>query len=155
MFQPTDTILEARRTRIAALLDACYKLVDCYLSNQLVCHAREYISYVGHRSMSEVVRRECDTLVFGSLVKGMKGLGIWPTILTSEDYHGSISELNKGLRSLHCFTLQAKSSSSDTPHLSCSFMHSLNSEINRIEESIMPSGVDDSHREHMRQQAQK
>ncbi|KAK0516482.1 hypothetical protein JMJ35_001085 [Cladonia borealis] len=147
-----DTILTARRTTIAALFDACYKLVDSYLSDQLVCqHVEHWGSY---HLVPECVRKECDTLVFGSLVKGMKGLGIWPTILTSGDYHGSISELMKGLRSLPCFMLAAKNQSSRA-HTCCSFMPRLDLEIKRIEESIMPSGVDDSHREHMRQQAQK
>ncbi len=87
-------------------------------------------------------------------MKGLKSLGIWPTILTAGDYYGSVSILTKGLRSLHCFALGARSSS-DTPHKDCKFTQRLDSEIKRIEESIVPSGVHDSHREHMKQQAQK
>ena len=102
----------------------------------------------------EDVRRECDTLVLGSLVRGLKGLGIWPTILPSGEYLGSVDGLIKNLRSLHCFALGEKSSS-DTAHKGCKFTQKLDSEIKPFEQYIMISGVHDSHREHMEQQAQK
>ena len=153
MFQTTDTILAARRTSIAALLDACSKLVDCYQSTQLVCQGKEHTGY-SWQIVSEDARRECDTLVLGSLVRGLKGLGIWPTILPSGEYLGSVRGLIKGLRSLHCFALGEKSSKSKI-HKDCKFTQNLDSEIKRIEESVMLSGVHNSHREHMKQQAQK
>ena len=87
-------------------------------------------------------------------MKGLKSLGIWPTILTSGEYHGSVSMLIKGLRSLHCFALEERNNR-ETPHKGCKFTPRLDSEIKRIEESIVPSGVHDSHREHMKQQARK
>ena len=99
-------------------------------------------------------RNECDTLVFGSLIKGLKGLGIWPTILTSGDYHGSVSELIEGLYSLHCFVLDERTNRY-TQHGYCKFTQRLNSEIKRIKKHVVPSGVHDSHREHMNQQAEK
>lgn len=151
--QPTDTILKARRDSITALLDACSKLVEYYQSNQLVCQAEETRGY-GRQIVPEDARRECDTLVLGSLVRGLKGLRIWPTIFPSGKYLGSVRGLIKGLRSLHCFALGEKSSSSTT-HKNCKFTQRLDSEIKRIEESVVLSGVHDSHREHMKQQAQK
>ena len=99
-------------------------------------------------------RKECDTLVCRSLIRGLKGLGIWPAILTSGNYHGSVLGLIKGLHSLHCFELN-KRDDSNTPHEYCKFNWRLNSEITRIKENVVPSGVHDSHREHMNQQAQK
>ena len=143
IFQSTDTISEARQTSIAALLDACYKLVDFYQSNELVCRAGNIED-----------RKECDALVFGSLIKGLKGLGVWPTILSSEDYHGSVSGLMKGLYSLHCFVLDERINSY-TQHGYCNFKWKLHSEIARIKEDVVPPGVHDSHKEHMNQQAQK
>ena len=104
--------------------------------------------------MSTDERKECDTLVFGSLVKGLKSLGIWPTILTSEDYHGSVSELIKGLHSLHCFVLDGRTARYPQ-HGNCKFTQKLHSEITRIKEHVVPSGVHDSHREHMNRQAEK
>ena len=149
--QPTDTILETRRTSIKTLIDACAKLVECYQSSELVCQAKERYY---NRIYREDVRRECDTLVLGSLVKGLKGLGIWPTILPSGEYLGSVQGLIQNLRSLHCFALGEKDDS-DTPHKGCKFTQRLDSNIKWIENSVMPSGVHDSHREHMEQQAQK
>lgn len=99
-------------------------------------------------------RKECDTLVFGSLVRGLTGLGIWPTIHTSENYHGSVSELIKGLYSLHCFVLDERIKGY-TPHTGCKFTRRLELEIERIKLDVIPSGVHDSHREHMKQQALK
>ena len=87
-------------------------------------------------------------------MKGLRGLGIWPMILTSDDYHGSVSELIKGLLSLHCFVLDERTDR-HTPHVHCKFTQKLHSEITRIKEDVVPPGVHDSHREHMIQQAQK
>ena len=119
-----------------------------------MCQAKVYRSYADDHDFPEDVRKECDTLVLGSLVKGFKGLGIWPTILPSGEYLGSIQELMKDLRSLHCFALGEKSSS-DTPHKGCKFTQKIDYQIKRIEEYIMISGVHASHREHIEQQAQK
>ena len=144
-FKPTETILEARQTSIAALFDACHKLVDSYTTPQLVCRAS---------GPWEHTRKECDALVFGSLIKGLKDLGIWPTTHTPGDYHGSVSALIKGLSSLHCYVLEKRSYSS-TLHMGCKFTEKLELEIERIKIDVVPSGVHDSHREHMKQQAEK
>ena len=87
-------------------------------------------------------------------MKGFKGLGIWPMILPSGEYLGSVRELIKDLRSLHCFALGEKGDP-NTPHKGCKFTQGLDLEIKRIEESAMLSGVHDSHREHMRCQLVK
>ena len=143
IFQPADIISEARQTSIAALLDACYKLVESYQLNELVCE---------NGKLEE--RKECDTLVFGSLIKGFKRLGIWPTILTSGNYHGSFSELSEGLCSLHCFVLDERANRSKQ-HKYCKFTLKLQMEVTRIQDTVMPSGVHESHREHMKEQALK
>ena len=118
-----------------------------------MCQAKDHRSYYDDSRVTEDVRRECDTLVFGSLVKGLKGLGIWPTTLPFEDYHGSVQDLVKSLRSLHCFALGEREGSDK--HDGCKFTKRLDSEIKRIEQSTVALGVHDSHREHMKQQAQK
>lgn len=88
-------------------------------------------------------------------MKGLMGLGIWPTTLP-EDYSGSVRDLIKNLRSLHCFALgERERGKPDTPHKDCKFTQRLDSEITRIEKSTVALGVHDSHREHMKQQAQK
>ena len=87
-------------------------------------------------------------------MKGFKGLGIWPMILPSRVYLGSVRQLIKGLRSLHCFAL-GENGDPNTPHKGCKFTRGLDLEIKRIEESVMLSGVHDAHREHMKRQAQK
>ena len=102
----------------------------------------------------EYDRYECDALVFGSLIKGLKRLRIWPTIRSSEDYQGSVSELIKGLHSLHCFVLDGRNTIYPE-HASCLFTLKLHSEIKRIKDTGVPSGVHESHREHMKQQALK
>ena len=87
-------------------------------------------------------------------MKGLTGLGIWPTILPSGEYLGSVHRLIHDLRSLHCFALREESSS-DAAHDGCKFTQKLDSQIKSFEDYIMISGVHNSHRRHMEQQAQK
>jgi hypothetical protein len=97
-------------------------------------------------------RNECDTLVFGSLVKGLMKLGIWPGRLSPSEVHGSVLELMENLRSLHCFALKGRGKSPGS-HADCIFTIKLTAEIAEIESNIMPTEVDDSHREHIKEQA--
>ena len=99
-------------------------------------------------------RKECDTLVFGSVVKGLRKLGIWPGPLSPSEVHGCVLELMEGLRHLHCFELGGKGGSRRS-HTACISTIKLAAEIANIESNVMPAGVDDSHREHIKEQAQK
>ena len=149
----TDSILEARETTIAAIINVCYELINCYGSDHLLCRAVEDPKY-GNAFFPDDVRRECDALVFGSLVLGLRRLGIWPQVRSSNDYHGSVSALVAGLRTMHCFALDERDNDT-TEHRVCKFTLKLQQELDRIEKNILPLGVHESHIEHMKEQARK
>ena len=138
---------------MAALLEECYKLVDKYGSGELVCKAQEYRDYL-HRLFLENARRKCDTLVYRSLVKGLMKLSIWPGPITPSRVYKSMSSLMQNLRSAHCFALGGGRGGGKS-HAYCRFTINLAVEIDCIEKHIRPTGVDDSHREHIKEQAQK
>jgi hypothetical protein len=97
---------------------------------------------------------ECDTLVLGSLIKGLKGLGLWPVPATPDEVNTSVMAVLDGLLSLHCFALADKSGS-ESSHEGCKFTTSLNASIQIIKEGVIAWGVDESHRKHMRAQGKK
>lgn len=101
---------------------------------------------------SENVRKECDTLVFGSIIKGLQNLDIWPGPTTPSDIDKSVSILTTDIRSLHCFAL---GENTNTKHTKCKFTTTLSSAMDIIMRDIMPSGVDESHKRHMEEQALK
>lgn len=101
--------------------------------------------------LDDDVRKECDALVLGSLIKGLNSLGLHPIPTTSDAVRSSVSVLFKELLCLDCFVV-ANRNSSGSSHTECKFTTQLTAEIEQI---AMPSGVDDSHWKHMKEQTKK
>ena len=140
-----DCILEARKKTIVALLEACSKLVKSYESDHMLCQGVPE-SWGG---ISPDTKRECDTLVYECLIKGLKTLGLWPGNISPSDVHKSLTQLTKELRSMTYFALE---SNGRTTHDKCGFQNKLRKQIDSI---VVPSGIDDPLRKHMKEQAKK
>ena len=99
-------------------------------------------------SLSE--KKQCDALMLGYLIKGLKALSLWPLPATPDEVHSSVDQLFTGLRSFECTML-------NSDHRECMFVNTFGKSIDRIEKYLMPSGigVDDSHRRHMKEQSKK
>lgn len=140
-----DCILEARKKTVTQLLGACSKLVEKYESDHILCQA---ITHFGP-SLPLETKRQCDTLVYGCLIKGLKKLGLWPGPIFPSDVHRSITKLMLDLRSMTCFMLGG-----ETSHANCVFTAKLVKQIRNIELTVS-SGIDDPLRKHMEEQAKK
>lgn len=103
------------------------------------------------RPVSQEIREQCDTLVYGYLIKGLKRLSLWPGPVSPRDVQKSLTDLIHGLRSMTCFQLQTNGY---TYHTDCVFMYDLQAKINSVELNV-PSGIDDPLRTHMEEQAKK
>ena len=142
-----DCILEARRKTITALLEACSKLVESYESNGVLCQAKFDVKDDFQEFRQQI--KQCDTLVYGCLIKGLRTLHLWPGPILPTEVHKSLKTLTNELRSMACFVLGG-----GTAHAKCVFTKKLAKELETIELNI-PSGVDDPLRKHMEEQAEK
>lgn len=120
----------------------CSKFVESYESDDILCQAN-HIQGAG---------RQCDTLVYGSLIKELKRLGLWPGPISPGDVDVSVKQLLNDLSSMTCFVLDGNHG---RDHVKCQFPKSLGKEIETIIESHVPSGIDDPLRKHMLEQAKK
>ena len=145
----SESILAARRITVDALLRACDNVIELYLGDGLICEAKQ--SVYPFPLCDEDVRRQCDTMVLGSLIKSLKKAKVWNGPLAPEDVHISIADLCEKLRSLSCLVLGRKESN----HANCRFNKRIEDEVKRIEWNVLPSGVDSAHLKHMEHQARK
>ena len=98
----------------------------------------------------EEIKSQCDTLMYGYLIKGLKTLGIWPNPVSPSDMHKSVTHLVNDLRSMECRALEGDIGY----HADCVITRELYQSISLIESDI-PSGIDDPLRKHMEEQAKK
>lgn len=149
-----DRIFQAREFLVTSLLEVCTKLVDRYDPEKLVC--RHALS----RESSSVVEdgKECDTIVYGSLIRGLNPIGIWPSTVTSSDIRMSVSDMMRQLKSIHCYKLK-ETRAYRVDHSICVFTTELQKEVDRIKEYVLPLAmdmvIDESYRKHMEEQARK
>lgn len=101
--------------------------------------------------LSQEIRGQCDTLVYGYLIKGLKRLSLWPGPNSPRDVQKSLTDLIHGLRSMTCYQLQTIGYAH---HTSCGLKNNLDAEIKSVELNV-PSGIDDPLRTHMEEQAKK
>ena len=149
LFVYSDSILAARRLTIDALLRACHNVVELYLGDGLICEAKQ--SVYPFPLCDDDVRRQCDTLVLGSLIKSLKNFNVWNGPLSPDDIHMSVADFCEKLRSLSCLVLGRKESN----HANCRFTKRIEDEVKRIEWHVIPSGMDPAHFKHMENQANK
>lgn len=124
-----------------ALLETCSKLVERYESDRMLCQAHN----------SQAVGRQCDTLMYGCLIKGLKKLRLWPGPISPGDVHVSLTVLVDSLYSMPCLVLDGKRA---TAHAECTFTEYFREKIDSIEFEIS-SGTDVPLRKHMEEQAKK
>lgn len=136
-----DAIVKARSERISALLDMCYKLLDLYESGTLVCT----------RAQST---RECDSLVYGCLIKGLQRLELLPRRVKASEIDSSVTVFAGDLRSLECFTYPEpyRNRQVDYSHLVCGFRDAFADQISAILGQEEPSGVLEEHLTHINEQ---
>ena len=146
--------MRARSERISALLEMCYKLLDCYESSTLVTAGSTTVCMMGHSS------QECDSLVYGCLIKGLQSLKLFPKRVEVSEVEASVAAFARKLRSLKCFeypdshsTYQRRYDSYETvTHSECGFTLAFADQIKAIIGGKEPSGVLDEHLAHIDEQ---
>ena len=87
----TEEIMSIRLKAIADLLAICQRLVNRFSAeDKCICRRKRN-------------RRECDVIVFGSLIKGLQALGMWPHSFEVVVDHGSCgfqSQMEKSVNDL-------------------------------------------------------
>ena len=124
-----------------AVLEACSKLVGRYESDRMLCQA----------NLLHGAGRQCDTLVYGCLIKGLKKLRLWPGPISPGDVHVSLTQLVGYLNSMTCLVLDGNR---ENAHARCVFTRNLRAKIDSIELDIS-SATDVPLRKHMDEQAKK
>ena len=133
--------------------------MDCYCSDKWPVCTR--VSIFKSESDEIELGKECDTIICGSLTRGLKKIGIVPSVVTSSDIRKSASTLMRDLQLLRCYTLREPqiANSTTSQHSSCAFTGRLTWEIDYINDKIVPQAVneaiDDSFQGHMKEQAEK
>ena len=132
----------------------CYKLVDRYESATLargsapVCAQGFY-------------REECDSLVYGCLIRGLQTLKLFPKRANVSEVESSVMTLADELRSLKCFTYFSERHSyhsqysSGFSHSHCGFKAAFAEQIEVITDQEEPSGVLEEHLRHIDEQKKK
>ena len=146
---------EGRKYLIRALLEIVSNLVGCYRLEKPVC-----VNALVYGPNKIELGKECDTIVYGSLIRGLETIGIVPSFITSSDIRMSASELMRQLRLIRCYSLREPIVNAGTFHHSkCVFTEKLKQDIDRINKDVVPLAinvaVDDSFRKHMKEQAEK
>lgn len=129
--------------------------MDCYRARAAVCR-------YAHNSESDHDKaeegRKCDTIIYGSLIRGLESMGISPSAVTSSDIRMSVSDMMCELQLIRCYTL-GESAMSFLNHFGCTFTAKINKELDRIKDHVVPLAldvaIDKSHRKHMEEQARK
>lgn len=127
--------MSVRLNAIAGLLAICQRLVKRYGANE------KNICPVGRNG------RHCDVIVFGSLIKGLQALDMWPLPSDAASIHTSIDQFSRTLKAITCYNY-----SSD--HQFCGFASEMESSVNGVVQG-MPSAVLPHHVKHMEEQRKK
>ena len=135
-----EAIIEARSGRISALLEMCYKLVEQYESTT---------TYLCTQIQS---RAECDSLVYGCLIKGLRSLNLSPKRAEVSEVGASVKAFADSLRSLACFVLP-HSANRAASHINCKFTLTFANQIKSIVDQKEPSGVLGTHLAHINEQS--
>lgn len=146
--------MKARSERISALLEMCYKLLDRYESSTMGTPGSTTICTHGQSS------QECDSLVYGLLIKCLQSLNLFPKRATASEVESSVVAFADKLRSLKCFTYPDGNPNGPyyhyqgtwTSHASCDFTLAFAHQIQTIVSEEEPSGVLEAHLTHINEQ---
>ena len=135
----------------------CYKLVDQYESTTTS------ICTQGQSGL------ECDSLVYGCLIKGLRSLNLYPKRAEVSEVKQSVVAFDDSLRSLTCLVLPRglkrshdsmyasykayDSYNEDVHHSNCSFTLAFAKEISSIIDRKEPSGVLEAHLAHIHEKS--
>ena len=150
-----DAIIEARSERISALLEKCYKLIDQYDGTT---SGDTTICISSHSS------KECDSLVYGCLIRGLQSLELFPERAKASQVESSVTAFADKLRSLQCFAYPDRRDydrryyhdiNSNPSHLNCGFSLVFRDQIRAIVDQQEPSGVLEAYLTHIGEQKKK
>ena len=161
LISEVEAIMEARSERISDLLKMCYKLVDQY---QSTTSAGPGGFTICKRSNSCL---ECDSLVYGCLIKGLQSLELFPERVKVSKIESSVNAFADKLRSLTCYVYPDNHHSNHRAlyfhdeydddgvigHSSCTFTLAFAKEISSIIDRNEPSGVLGAHLAHIDEQS--
>lgn len=153
-----EAIIAARSERISNLLKMCYKLVDQYQSTTSATPGDTTICNQDNSCL------ECDSLVYGCLIKGLQSLKLFPEHVKVYKVESSVTAFAEKLRSLTCFVYPDEYQSQkynryngyhdgETTHTSCSFTLAFTKQIEDIIIRKEPSGVLEAHLAHINEQS--
>ena len=134
----------------------CYELVDQYQSTTSAGPGETTIC------KQDTSCLECDSLVYGCLIKGLQSLELFPERVTVSKIESSVNALADKLRSLKCYvypdSYNGKRSrhyydDGETTHSSCSFTFAFSEQIDSIINQKEPSGVLEAHLAHINEQS--
>ncbi|MCJ1368297.1 hypothetical protein MMC16_007439 [Acarospora aff. strigata] len=134
-----ESILDIRQATVKALLNVLYDYVDRFESNkETICRENS---------------KECDALVYGSLLRGLQEADLWPR-KSSKTVHISVQELASKLNSLNIFIYpQDRRRHSSSSHYNCNWAERKDLVANTL--SSIPDPVLESHSRHMQIQSKK
>ena len=121
----------------------CYKLVDKYESTTTsICTQGQF-------------GLQCDSLVYGCLIKGLRSLNLFPKCAEVSEVKASVMAFADKLRSLTCFGLPCIGTydEHDEYHNNCIFTLAFAKQIKSIVHQEEPSGVLEEHLAHMKEQS--
>lgn len=134
----------------------CYKLVDRYEST---APGNDTICTCGQSS------KECDSLVYGCLIRGLQSLELFPERAKASQVESSVIAFADKLRSLQCFAYPDRrihnpcnfhDYDKNPSHSSCSFTFEIAEQIEAIiDQKEEPSGVLEAHLTHIGEQKKK
>lgn len=136
-----ESITHARSERLKNHLSLCNGLINMYASNPATSRCT-----VGNTADA----RNCDTIVLGSLIKGLKSIRLWPGPVTPAQIpFWNVNKLTDKLSRLTCVVYPGGNFGGKA-HSQCRFTEILNPNIEDLNAQVEPSGVLDSHLKHMK-----
>lgn len=156
----SDSILHTREQTVTALLGVCRGYVQYYSSSSIlsssICQAERPPlgnNYPAYLRFTRQYREQCDTSMFGTLIKGLMGIGLFPLPANTSNIFMSVSSMVYKLSTIDCPAL-ADRENAPSSHEKCKFGRTLCLNVDRLLE-LMPSAVCTSHRKHIEEQSKK
>ena len=147
-----DGIKKAREDVISSILDKCRKLVNWYIDTDR-CSAfkgteKSSSDSIQHRQD----RRDCNAMVLGSLLQGLKVASFWP-IPNASNVSSPIGSIEARLMIMRC-GIKLDRGSTKSSHKACGFKLRLHLALIKIIE-YAPCGILDCHIKHMEEHKKK
>ena len=112
--------------------------------------------------------KECDSLVYGCLIRGLQNLNLYPKRVKASEVKSSVTAFANKLRSLDCFTYPQSNSNhsnsylgyreyddDEASHSDCSFTLAFAVQVNAIIDQKEALGVLEAHLTHVGEQKKK